>query len=177
MKEMVRYGSILGLICIVAAGFLAGINALTSSRIIAQAQAEEEAGLKEVVPPGAHFEAVKSGEKTLYYKAHDKEGRLIGVAFKALAKGYSSDIETLVGMLPDGTILAIKILNQNETPGLGSRVSEAEFTGQFKNKKDLNNTQAITGATISSRAVIDSVKSKAEEIKQLMTNDKIQSTR
>ena len=120
---MVRYGSILGLICIVAAGFLAGVNALTNSRIIAQAQAEEGAGLKEVVPQGTHFEAVKSGEKTLYYKAHDKEGKLIGVAFKALAKGYSSDIETLVGMLPDGTILAIKILNQNETPGLGSRVA------------------------------------------------------
>ena len=168
MKEMVRYGSILGLICIVAGGFLAGINALTSSRIIAQAQAEEEAGLKEVVPLAAHFEAAKSGEKTLYYKAHDKDGKLIGVAFKAQAKGYSSDIETLVGMLPDGTILAIKILSQNETPGLGSRVAEAEFTGQFKNQKDLNNIQAITGATISSRAVIDSVKKEAGKIKELI---------
>jgi electron transport complex protein RnfG len=144
---------------------------LTSSRIIAQAQAEEEAGLKEVVPQGAHFEAVKSGEKTLYYKAHDKEGRLIGVAFKALAKGYSSDIETLVGMLPDGTILAIKILNQNETPGLGSRVAEPEFRAQFKNKKDVSTIQAITGATISSRAVIDSVQKKAEEVKALIKDE------
>ncbi len=177
MKEMVRYGFILGLICIIAAGFLAGVNTLTKSRIISQAQAEEEAGLKEVIPEGTHFEAVKSAEETIYYKAHDKEGKLIGIAFKASAKGYSSTVETLVGMLQDGTILAIKILNQNETPGLGSRVAGSEFTGQFKSKKDLSDIQAITGATISSKAVIDSVKSKVEEIKQLMTNDKIQSTK
>jgi Na+-translocating ferredoxin:NAD+ oxidoreductase RnfG subunit len=43
MKEMVRYGFILSLICVVASGFLSGVNALTKSRILAQAQAEEEA--------------------------------------------------------------------------------------------------------------------------------------
>jgi len=174
MKEMMRYGFILAIICTVASGLLAGVNALTKSRIAAQAQAEEDASLEEVLPEAVRFEAEKSGDEIIYYKAQDKEGKLIGVAFKALGKGYSSDIETMVGMLKDGTITAIKILNQNETPGLGARVTENSFTGQFNNKnmQNLSQVQAITGATISSKAVIDSVKKKAEEIKAVINNEK-----
>jgi electron transport complex protein RnfG len=172
MKETMRYGFILALICAVAAGFLASVNSFTKARIFAQAQAEEEASLKEVLPEGVNFEAVKANNEVIYYKARDKEARLIGVAFKASGKGYSSTIETMVGMLKEGTITAIKVLGQNETPGLGARVAEPEFTGQFQNKKDLNDIQAITGATISSRAIIDSVKKKAEEIKALIKDEK-----
>ena len=171
MKEMVRYGLVLAIICIVAAGLLAGVNSLTKVRILDQAKAEEEVSLKEVVPEGANFEAVRSGNDIIYYKAQDKAGKLIGVAFKASGKGYSSTIETMVGMLKDGTITAIKVLSQNETPGLGARVSEPGFTSQFTHKKDLNEVEAITGATISSRAVIDSVEKKAEEIKALIKDE------
>lgn len=172
MKEMVRYGFILALICIVAAGLLAGVNSLTRPRIIAQELAEEEASLKEVMPLAERFEAVKVDNEILYYKAFDKDSKLIGVAFKAAQKGYSSTIETMVGLLKDGTITAIKILNQNETPGVGVLVAEKDFTSQFANKIDLNDVQAITGATISSKAVIDSVKKKAEEIKKLIKNER-----
>lgn len=171
MKEMVRYGFILAIICIVAGGLLAGFNSLTKSRIIAQAQAEEEAGLNEVIPQALRFETVKSGDEVIYYKAYDKQDRLMAVAFKASGKGYSGPIETLVGMLKDGTITAIKILSQNETPGLGARVAEREFIAQFKNTQDLTKVEAITGATISSKAVIDSVKKKAEEIRVMMKNE------
>jgi electron transport complex protein RnfG len=170
MKEMVRYGFILAIICIVAAGLLSGINSLTKSKILAQAQTEEETSLKEVAPGGVRFEPIKSGGEIIYYKAYDKNDKLVGVAFKASAKGYSSTIEIMVGMLKDGTITAVKILAQNETPGLGARVTETSFTGQFNNKNinNFNDIQAITGATISSTAVIDSVKKKSEEIKSLI---------
>ena len=171
MKEMVRYGLVLAIICIVAAGLLATVNALTKSKILAQAQAEEGNSLKEVIAEGVEFDAVKSGNDIIYYKAYNKAGKLIGVAFKASGKGYSSIIETMVGMLKDGTITAIKVLSHNETPGLGARVSEPGFTGQFTNKKDLSKVEAITGATISSKAVIDSVKKKAEEIKLLIKDE------
>jgi electron transport complex protein RnfG len=172
MKEMLRYGFILAMICIVAAGLLAGVNTLTRPKIIAQAQAEEELSLKEVMPGTEEFEAVKRGDETIYYKALDKKQKLIGVVFKAVGKGYSNEVQTMAGMLKDGTITAIKILSQNETPGLGARISEANFTGQFANKKDLNEVEAITGATISSKAVIDSVNKKAEEIKTLIKDEK-----
>jgi len=176
MKEMARYGFTLAVICAIASGLLASVNALTKSRIIAQAQAEEDAGLKEVLPEAAHFEPVKSQDNIIYYNGHDKEGRLIGVAFKAAGKGYSSIVETVAGMKSDGTITGIKVVSQNETPGLGSGVTEPGFTGQFSGRSiaELNKVQAITGATISSKAVIDSVKRKAEEINKLISNDKAQ---
>ncbi len=174
MKRMIRYGSILALICMVASGLLAAANSLTKSRILAQAQAEEEMSLKEVLPEAENFAAVKSADDIIYYKGRSKDGKFVGIAFKAAGKGYSSTIETMVGMLKDGTITAIKVVNQEETPGLGSRIAEPGFTGQFANKNalELAGVQAITGATISSKAVIDSVKKKAQELKALIKDDR-----
>lgn len=174
MKEMVRYGFTLGLICVVASGLLAGVNSLTKARITQQAKAEEEESLREVLPQAARFAAVESQDTVIYYKAYDKEGRFIGVAFRAAGKGYSSTIETMVGLNKKGVITAIKILSQNETPGLGSRVAEESFTRQFKDKNlaEVANVEAITGATISSKAVIDSVKEKAQEILGRMQDEK-----
>jgi len=168
MKEVIRYGFILAIICVIAAGLLAGVNALTKEKIISQAQAEEDASLKEVVPQASSFELVKSGDEILYYRALDSEKKLIGVVFKAAGKGYSSTIETMVGLLKDGRINAIKVLSQNETPGLGTRVVEPSFSGQFANKKDLSQVQAITGATISSKAIIDAINKKKIEIEGLI---------
>jgi electron transport complex protein RnfG len=90
------------------------------------------------------------------------------VAFKTSDQGYSSVIEVMSGMLIDGTVTAIKVLSHNETPGLGSKVAEKEFAIQFKGAKNLDNVQAVTGATISSRAIIDSVKKRIEKIKELL---------
>ncbi|MDD4938880.1 MAG: RnfABCDGE type electron transport complex subunit G [Candidatus Omnitrophica bacterium] len=174
MKETLRYGFILGTICIVAGGLLAGINFLTKPRIIAQAQAEEESALKEVMPEGESFEPAKKENGVIYYRVRDKEGKYIGAAFKASGKGYSSAVDTLAGMSPDGQIIAVKVLSQNETPGLGANVVEPPFTGQFagKNIQDLEGVQAITGATISSKAVIDSVREKGKEIFELIKDEK-----
>jgi electron transport complex protein RnfG len=97
----------------------------------------------------------------------------MGFVFKARGKGYSSVIETLAGIFLDEKISAIKVISLNETPGLGMRVTEDKFISQFKNQDalSLSDVQAITGATISSRAVINSVMKKAQEIKELIKND------
>lgn len=174
MKEMMRYGFILALICVVAAGLLAGVDLLTRPKIAAGAQAEENASLREIMPTAIRFEAVKRIEEILYYKALDDQNKIIGFVFKASGKGYSSIIETLTGIFLDGKISAVKIISQNETPGLGMRVTENEFTHQFSNQNsaDLSGVQAITGATISSRAVMNSVMKKAGEIRELIKNEK-----
>jgi len=170
MKETARYGFILALICVIAAGLLSGVNILTRPKIIAQAIAEEQSALKEIIPQAMKFVEVKQGQEVLYYKAFDSQGSLIGFVFKAKGKGYSSVIETLAGMFPDGKISAIKVVSLNETPGLGMRVTESSFTSQFNNQDALrlSGVQAITGATISSRAVIDSVIKKAQELQELI---------
>lgn len=174
MKETLRYGFILAVICAVASGLLAGMNSITQAKIIAQARAEEDNALKEVMPQGEDFEPIKKGGDIIYYKVRNKEGKFIGVAFKASGKGYSSVVETLAGMSRDGTIFAIKILSQNETPGLGVRIAEPSFTEKFTNKniQDLSGIQAITGATISSKAVINSVQEEAKEIQELIKDER-----
>ncbi len=173
MKETVKNGCILSLICMLAGGSLALVYSLTSPRILAKVQAAEEESLKEVLPEAATFETVKKNDAILYYRALDEKGKLIGVAFRASGKGYSSVIETMVGMLTDGTITAIKILSQNETPGVGTRVTEGTFQGQFRDLPEnrLAEVQGITGATISSQAVIRSIQAKADEIKALLKNE------
>ncbi|MFH1458732.1 MAG: RnfABCDGE type electron transport complex subunit G [Candidatus Omnitrophota bacterium] len=173
MKDIIRYSLTLGLICIVASASLAAVNSLAQPKINEQAKSEEEASLKDVLPEADHFEAVKQGSDILYYKAFDKSGQLRGVAFKVAGKGYSSTIETMAAMSAEGDILAIKVLSQNETPGLGARVTEPDFAAKFSQKSidGLTEVEAITGATISSRAVIDSVAEKAREVLELIKDE------
>jgi len=194
MKSVFSLGSVLGIICFAAAALLAVVNAMTSGRIQAQADAELRQSLQEVMADGVRFEPVSANGQTLYYKVLASDNRVIGAAFKASAKGYSSRIDTIVGMKPDGTINAVKIVSQQETPGLGSRITEIAdtlslwdffrgrrrqagsrpwFQAQFDGKavSEIATVQAITGATISSQAVIDSVKHKAEHIQAVLRNE------
>ena len=170
MRQIKRYGLMLLLSCIAVDILLSSVN----TNIFAQAAIEEEGILKEVLPEAARFEPVKSGENILYYKAYGADGVFFGAAFKVSQKGYSSVIETMAGMKKDGTITAIKILSHNETPGLGAGVTEPAFTGQFRNRniQELDGVEAVTGATVSSKAVIDSVKKRAEEVIVLIKNTK-----
>lgn len=174
MKEMIHYGIVLALICTIAAGLLAGANSLTKSKIIEQREAEEASSLQEVMPQAAVFNPVKKGTETIYYKCFDKDGKFVGAVFKAYGDGYSSTIETMAGILRNGTITSIKILAQNETPGLGTRVNEPSFREQFSNKnlEGLDGVQAIAGATISSTAVMESVEEKAKDIYRLIKDEK-----
>ncbi len=170
MNEMLRYAAVLGIICVGASASLGYVHSFTKDRIIAQAQAEENESLKEVMPEARSFEAVKRGDEILYYKAMGSGGEEVGYCFKASGKGYSSVIETVAGMRLDGTLTAIKVVSQNETPGLGTRVQEESFTSQFKGRLDFDGVQAIAGATISSRAVIASVRDRAREIKDIIAH-------
>lgn len=174
MKETLHYSFILAMICVIAAGLLASVNALTKPKIITQAHLQEEQGLREIFPEGVRFEPAELQGTIVYYKVYSKIDKFMGIAFKTLAKGYSSRIEMVVGMGKDGKILAMKIINQNETPGLGSRITEPPFIEKFSHKDilELAQVEAITGATISSRAVIEAVKEKAKEIKELIKNEK-----
>ncbi|MFA5361762.1 MAG: RnfABCDGE type electron transport complex subunit G [Candidatus Omnitrophota bacterium] len=194
MKELIRYGSTLAFICLIAAGLLAGMNMLTQDRIQAQAQSEEMNSLKEVLPGADIFEPVKENDAVVYYTGGNARRETAGYVFRASGKGYASVIETVAGITPEGTITGIKVLNQNETPGLGARICEVKddktigdvlkgakqgseqkpwFQQQFSGKKaaELDQVQAITGATISSRAVIESVKKRAIEILNLVNKN------
>ena len=97
-----------------------------------------------------------------------KEGEIVGYAVNTYTNtGFSGYINLMAGFKPDGTIINISVLTQKETPGLGTKMSDPGFKDQFndrnpsefqlKVKKDGGPVDAITAATISSRAFCDAV--------------------
>ncbi len=103
-------------------------------------------------------------EKHAEYYIAKKNGQIIGYIVQSFGKGYSSYINTLVAVDTDFRVKKINILHHAETPGLGDEIQKDWFKDQFKGKDiehlkvDKTGTrkdyiQAITGATISSRAV------------------------
>ena len=166
-SNYLKIAATLAILCLAAPGILSVVFNLAAPEIFAQ-RSLERSGLKEVFPGAYSFKPVREKNEIIYYKALDRTGNILGFAFKASKRGYSSDIVTMVGMDANGVISRIKILQQNETPGIGAGITEKPwFQEQFSGKRvDRLNTSvnAVTGATISSKAVIDSVRQKALEI-------------
>ncbi|MCM8820142.1 MAG: FMN-binding protein [Candidatus Omnitrophica bacterium] len=170
MKEILKYGFILFLICFFAASFLAKVYSVAKPRIEKRAKEEFQNNLRQLIQEGEQFLPIKIGDEIVYYKVYNKNNDFIGVIFKTQAKGYSSTINTLVAMSPSFEIIKLKVIEQKETPGLGSRITDKEFIEQFSKKQinEISKVNTITGATISSKAVISSVYEKAKKIKELL---------
>lgn len=105
-----------------------------------------------------------------FYKAY-KADEWVGTAVKTYSdKGFSGRVWIMVGFKPDGTIVNTAVLEHKETPGLGDKmdVAKGDFPLQFMDKnpaewslfvtKDGGNVDAITAATITSRAFCDATK-------------------
>lgn len=167
MNQLVRFGIILGLICLAATLVLAVTYEITKPKIDAELKREEENALKTIMPDADSFKE-KSIEGIKYFEAL-KGADLIGYCIKVTGSGYNGYIRMIVGIDKDGIIKGINILEQYETPGLGAKIAEIRrgenepwFLRQFVGKsaktveveKDVD---AITGATISSKAVTDAV--------------------
>jgi Na+-translocating ferredoxin:NAD+ oxidoreductase subunit G len=97
-----------------------------------------------------------------------KGGSIVGYAVLTYTKkGFSGNINMMAGFKTDGTIVNITVLDHKETPGLGTKMTEPKFKDQFRDKnpasfklkvkKDGGPVDAITAATISSRAFCDAV--------------------
>ncbi len=194
-NNYIKFAATLAIICLASSGLLSVVYNITRPKIEEQRKQEESRSLKDVFPQAKDFQEVKEAGEVLYYKALGPKGELLGYAFKASGRGYSSDIVTMVGMDKDGIIKNIKILSQNETPGLGSRIVEviqketlwdvlfkkiklgkppvpwfqAQFSGKNVNELE-KQADTITGATISSSAVIRSIKGKALQIQERIKN-------
>jgi electron transport complex protein RnfG len=104
-----------------------------------------------------------------------KDGKTFEVAYSAAAKGYHGPIEVMVGVDPEGTLTGISIMTHSETPGLGARIVEPEFTEQFAGL-DLETTKlsaeggkvdAVSGATFSTLGVITAVDDALEQFPQI----------
>jgi len=184
MKEMSRLLITLTLIAACAGLILSLVESATREPIKEQRRLQMLKALSAVLPefdnsPDTDTVSLQNGVdkkgkpvQVIFYRGR-KTQQLVGTAFKVVAPdGYSGNIEVMVGVKPDQSINAIEILAHAETPGLGSRIVEPAFKGQFQNKnldnadwrvkKDGGQFDQITGATISPRAVVGAVKSGLE---------------
>ena len=172
-KDIVTGILVLLLIASISGFLLAQTFRVAKPRIQKQMKIEEEKLNREIFPEGNDFRAdnFKGIKCTSVYDGQDA---FIGRIFNLTAPGYGGNILVKAGIDSESRITGIRILEHKETPGLGSRITEASFLDQFRNrdsstlflKKDSprGNIDAITGATISSRAVTDSVRKLQEQI-------------
>ncbi len=147
---------------------LATVYAWTSPIMFKNAVIEKEQALKKLMPDADKIEKMGDWsihEKHSEYFAAKKGGNIIGYIVQSFGKGYSSYINTLISVDKDFKVQSINILGHAETPGLGDEIEMDSFKNQFKGKDVEHLTvlkadtteyiQAISGATISSRAVTE----------------------
>ena len=178
MKDIIKVTVVLLIICLIASGILAFVYKKTAPIIEENKKIEQENARKEVLPKAKYFESVCDNGKILYYKGFNESKKLVGYTFQCEKDGYSSKIQTMVGIDTLLQITGIKIVSQQETPGLGANCIKPKFIEQFKNKnpatiyvdKDGGDIESITGATISTRAITNPIREKFIAIKRKLEN-------
>jgi electron transport complex protein RnfG len=176
MNNSMKLGMILFLITAICAGLLGFVNQATTPVIAENKQASEQAAMKVLIEEAEEFEEAAQIQdqniKQLYIAKSN--GKAVGSIAKLAPNGYGGEIVVLVGFDAEGLIKGIKILSHAETPGLGANAADISFTDQFLQKlpplkvvktspKD-DEIEAITGATITSAAITESVNAAAKYI-------------
>lgn len=156
--------AILFAICVIVSAALAGTNLLTKDRIAQQAALNAEESRQIVLPAAEEFQ-----EEDGYY-AGLAGGETVGYVFQTESKGYGGTVSVMTGIGSDGAVTGVVILSHEETPGLGANAEKEDFLAQYQQPAPENGfevikyqtpqegqVEAITGATITTRAVTDAV--------------------
>ena len=149
-------------ICIIITGALAATNGVTAPIIEAATLAAQEAARTELLPEATGFTKVEgvNVENVADVYASDNN---VGTVITSSAKGYGGSMTVMVAFNTDGTIKQIKVTEQAETQGLGTKVTTdpsywTRYIGLEAKTLTLGtDVDAMTGATISSRALISAV--------------------
>ncbi len=165
MKDIIKPIVVLACICLVVTTLLAVVNSVTAPIISAAEEAAAATARSEVLIEAKDFEKLNNislpDGVTEAYAGTDGSGYV----FMLTQKGYGGDIKLICGMRPDGSIEAMQTLSHSETKGIGSRVVDNDspetlskaFAGKTADNQD--EVEAISGATISSKAYKAAVKS------------------
>ena len=156
-------------ITIVAGAALAGVNMLTEETIKAQKEAQKQQAISAVLPEHARIADAEESGAYVIYRAYDEADNFVGAAVQTETDGFGGKIKLMVGFDADNNIVNYAVLEQQETPGLGTHIVEwfknaakpgqniigRKADGKFAVSKDEGgNVDAITAATISSRAFL-----------------------
>ena len=164
-------------ITLVASAGVGVVNMITAEPIAQAKQAATKAALTEVLPA---FDATEAEELTIdempitVYTA-TKGGAVAGYAVQTMTKqGFSGVVRLMVGFTPEGEVVNVNVLEQSETPGLGTKMADEGnpllmsvkgqkleekklVDGKLAVRKDGGDVDALTAATISSRAYVDAI--------------------
>lgn len=176
MRDIAKPAITLFAICVIVTVCLAFTFSITKETIDGRAAVDAENARKAVLVEAEKFsklESAEPGNNAVYVKEAyqgQKGDTPVGYVMMVTSKGYGGAIEVVVGVDAKGSVSGIKIGSNNETPGLGSKAKEAPFLSQFdalspkealkviKGKKaKAEEIEAISGATITSRAVTEAV--------------------
>jgi electron transport complex protein RnfG len=177
---MVKLVFVLTVICAVSSALLAAVFKLTEAPISVALEERTRAAAASVMPAGlpppAKLEVVLEGKTNTFFVAK-QDGKVVAVATEGRSKnGYAGDVVLMVGMSADGKLVNYEVISATETPGLGTKIAANAFKnplkgraldGSWKVKKDGGEVDAVTAATISSRAALDCIRDAISKRKQL----------
>ena len=163
-KSILAPTAILFAICVIVAAALAGTNLLTKDQIALRSQEKAEESRRIVLPAAEEFQ-----EEDDYY-AGLAGGEAVGYVFETEASGYGGAVSVMTGIDSEGSVTGVVILAHEETPGLGANAEKEDFLQQYQQPApdggfavikyqtpQEGQVEAITGATITTRAVTDAV--------------------
>lgn len=185
MKNIINITIKLLIITVVAGALLGVVYSITKEPIAKQLEKAATEARLAAFPEAAGFKDSKAAIPEDYsiiknaFYALDKDGNVVGATMGITTKGYGSGLNMTVGIGADGKIKGVIIGDNTETPGLGKLAAEPKFLGQYAGKpydsplKAVKSPsgdyeiEAISGATVTSRAVTNAVNTAAEFYKQL----------
>lgn len=164
-------------ITLVASAGVGVVNMITAEPIAQAKQAATKAALTEVLPPfdGTTSEELTIDEMPITVYTATKGGAVAGYAVQTMTKqGFSGVVRLMVGFTPEGEVVNVNVLEQSETPGLGTKMADEGnpllmsvkgqkleekklVDGKLAVRKDGGDVDALTAATISSRAYVDAM--------------------
>lgn len=171
-ESILKLGIKLLIITAVAGLILGFVFNVTKAPIANQEKSNNESAMRELIVNADKFSKkdVNLTNGVLEVNEGKKGNAAVGYTLKMATKGYGGQIQLMVGISTEGKLTGIKILSQSETPGLGANATQPSFFEQYKEKpiaKNLevvkssvsedNQIQALTGATITSKAVTTGV--------------------
>ncbi len=184
MREILKLGGKLLLLAAVAGLLLGLTNAVTAEPIARQQIAEANAARRAVLPEAQDFAPVETADDAVdeLYRGTDASGATVGYTGKITVKGYGGPIEVTVGVGLDGKITGVNVggTNFSETAGLGAKTKDEAFTSRFAGlnaadsgsiavRQDGGVIDAVSSATVSSRAVSNGVNTVCGILQTLLT--------
>jgi len=166
-------------VCVICAFFLAFVYGVAKDKIEINAKKRMEDAISSLAPEAATIKKIEAGTGIIY-QLIDAKNDLIGYTFLAEGQGYQGKIKILAAIDPSLEYLkGIEIIELIETPGLGAKIQDIPFRKQFNELKVSpsieclkgdstrnNQVKAITGATVSSRAVVNILNKRIEELRK-----------